>query len=347
MKKLNLITILLLTALLSSCEKEIEFTGKETTPLIVVNSIICSDSIIKAQISKSKFFLANDDAFDNITDADVSVFINGEFKEKMTNMQNGLYQTTFIPNIGDTVSYKISASGLKDVSSQAIVIPRPDIISMDTTIENFTVYPQIDYTTDNYGNLITTDTTAYSINLQLGVKIKIQDDGSVKNYYKLSPSVLTPINSNYLNVYSTLNGVLSNNQNDANNFLDVSGSYNTNGIFSDELFDGKEFTLSATIQVYVNVTVNQQDTTFLYVNLQNINQDYYNYLFTRDLTSNSDGFFSEPVQIYSNIIGGIGILGGYSNSNSKILKINLEELAKKFPNGITGTTTYNMKHTSK
>jgi hypothetical protein len=58
----------------------------------------------------------------------------------------------------------------------------------------------------------------------------------------------------------------------------------------------------------------------LVVELQSISESYYQYL--KSMTSNGGGddFFSEPVQVYSNITNGIGILGSYTQS-SKVVEL--------------------------
>ncbi|MDR2621646.1 MAG: DUF4249 domain-containing protein, partial [Dysgonamonadaceae bacterium] len=53
------------------------------------------------------------------------------------------------------------------------------------------------------------------------------------------------------------------------------------------------------------------------VTLQSLSPSYYMYLKTRDANSESN-FFTEPVQIYTDIKGGIGIFGNYSNSIYRI-----------------------------
>ncbi len=346
MKKINILTTLFLAITFTACEKEIEFTGKVSKPLMVVNSIISSDSVISAYITKSKFFLENDETFDNVNNADVSVYINGVFKEKMANTQDGLYQTSFIPNQGDTVEIKATASGLDDVNSKTIVSYQPDIISLDTTLKSMTITPNLTYSSVN-GGPFTVDTTGYSVNFDLNVKIKIKDNGSINNSYRLEPSLIYPNDSSkyfYSNsVYTTFDGILSENQNGVSDFLDISGSYNMYGIFTDEIFNGKEFTVSCTIHCSLYYSLSNLHENYLYINLQEINSDYYNYLYTRDMSINSEGPFSEPVQIYSNINGGIGILGSYSNSNNST-KINLEALVQTHVNLDKISTSYKMKH---
>ena len=55
---------------------------------------------------------------------------------------------------------------------------------------------------------------------------------------------------------------------------------------------------------------NKQEVT---INLQKISHSYYHYLQTR-AGINTRNFFAEPVQVYSNVDGGIGIMGSYTNS---------------------------------
>jgi hypothetical protein len=50
------------------------------------------------------------------------------------------------------------------------------------------------------------------------------------------------------------------------------------------------------------------------VELQSISREFYLYLHSREQNRTSGGFFSEPVPIFNNINGGIGIFAGYTNS---------------------------------
>jgi len=330
MKTIKTIIILLLQViLLASCEKDIEFSGKVTNPLIVVNSIISPDSAISAEISKSKFFLANDETFDSIKNADVSLYINGSFKEKMSNVAGGLYKSNYIPNSGDTVLMKVASSGMQSVNCQTIITSKPEIISVDTAITSLNYYPTINYKSDQYGNVISQDTTAANLNYQLKVKIKIHDNVKEKNYYRITSQVHQPANNSnsygYTNI--TFEGALSDSQNNSSDILGISSSSNMYNIFSDELFNGKDYFITCNITGYSSISLSGSEAPYLYINLQNINDDYYKYLYTKNLSYSSDGFFSEPVQIYNNVNNGIGILGAYNNGDNSI-KINLKDLLR-------------------
>jgi hypothetical protein len=338
------IALLMSIFFLVSCEKDIEFSGKITDPLIVINSIISPDSVISAYISKSKFFLADDTKFDSITDADVSVYINGKFKEKMTYISGGLYKSSFIPNVGDTVSLKTTVSGMQSVNCQTIITPKPEVISVDTTIKSLSYHSIVSYQLGNGGYTSSADTTGASLSYEIKMKIKIQDNAKQQNFYRLM--AVLPSNSNdnkytysYINI--TLEGVLSDNQNDPASLINISGSENLFNIFSDELFNGKEFSVVFTITGTNYVKFNNGQIPYLNINLQNLSSDYYKYLYTRGQSLSSDGFFSEPVQIFNNVIGGIGILGSYNNDNNSA-RINLLDLYKKAVSNGNIQQGYNM-----
>ena len=83
------------------------------------------------------------------------------------------------------------------------------------------------------------------------------------------------------------------------------------------MFKGKQYGLKFSILYNNNVFLpgiiknpNNQEIT---INLQKISHSYYLYLQTRaGIKTNT--FFAEPVQVYSNIDGGLGIMGSYTNS---------------------------------
>jgi len=53
----------------------------------------------------------------------------------------------------------------------------------------------------------------------------------------------------------------------------------------------------------------------LTIDLQQLSKSYYLYQKTKFASISSDPILSEPVQIFSNINGGIGILASYTSSN--------------------------------
>ena len=70
------LTILAVSFIAISCEKDVEFKEEITNPLVVVNSFITPDSIIAANVSLSRFFLSDTTAFRNINNAEVNLWVN-------------------------------------------------------------------------------------------------------------------------------------------------------------------------------------------------------------------------------------------------------------------------------
>jgi hypothetical protein len=120
--------------------------------------------------------------------------------------------------------------------------------------------------------------------------------------------------------YFSFDDIVSGNSNDNSVGPPTSLSSNAYNVFSDDLFDGKQYSLKFSINEYKDYYgEGQKDIKKeVYINLQTISKGYYLYLRTRDASDNSNDFFSEPIQIFNNVEGGIGILGSYTSSVKKI-----------------------------
>ncbi len=307
----------------NSCQKVIEFNGEITDPLVVVNSLLTPDSVVSAQVSLSRFFLSNDTLYQKIDSAQVLLFVNGTLKEGLNYHYNGVYVGKYKPLIGDSLNLQVIIPGKKTVKTGTSIKSAISIQSIDTSshatgkkmpiLSNKVISP----------TKILLDTLGYAFEYKLSCVLHLIDDGIETNYYRLSVVTKTSLGTkksyNYL---FNFDDVVSGN---TNNSIGPPTSLTNNkfNIFSNEMFFGKEYALkfsvlynkSILLPAY-NKYLNLQDVTF---NLQKINQSYYQYLKTRaNIKTNS--FFAEPVQVYSNVDGGIGIMGSYSNS---VLKINL------------------------
>jgi len=328
---------------LASCEKEIEFKGEITEPLIVVNCFITPDSVMTAHVSESRFFLVDNVTFRNVKNADVSVWVNGVFKEKMSFVENGIYKGTYAPVIGDSIKLVVKVPTMKDVSCEELISPQPEIISIDTTDLWTGQTYNIQYgsqTTNGGQTTYTNDTIATVTGHQIDYTLKFKDNGNEKNFYRLvvmtkehyftidttTSDTTTVIRDNY---YFSFTDVVSGNN--ANNDPLSMGDFSANNeynVFSDELFNGKTYSLTFT----TNEDVYNYKADYPYgrempgkkvvnIYLQNISKSYYLYLKSRPAALNGNGFFSEPVQIHNNITGGIGILGSYTPSNVKTIEL--------------------------
>lgn len=313
---------------LISCTKTIDFEGDTPEQLLVMNSVLILDSVVKVHLSKSKFFLSNSSGFQNVGNAQVFLTLNDGPKVLLKYLQNGVYESSVKLKVNDFAMITATAPNLKSVSASETVLPQLTILSIDTTQAK-----QAD--TDfgyNQGNLYSQyggdSIIGHYYTRELRVKIKFQDNPNVQNFYCLNAYKLSTYAANKFSIggqnidsYSIkYDDVVFGNNSQENSTVDFEGSSNNN-IFSDELINGKEYVLTFKTTVQINeyllgkepIGENKQNALDLVIDFQQLSKGCYLYYKTVK-ASNPGDFFAEPVQIYNNIKDGLGILGSYSHS---------------------------------
>jgi len=308
---------LIVAAFLSACEKEIKFSGDEVKTQLVLNGLLTPDSTVKINLTESRFFL-DDGLLKNIDNATVTLWKDGSKIENLSNIGEGNYVGTTIPEAGDNLRITASCEGFNPVDcSTGIVKPTP-IISADTV--NFK---------EEKGYYSDIDSSSYYLMTNFDLNITFKDPVVISNYYTINIYMkyyFSNGDSLVLLVDYDSDDLVFQKGNDLN-FL---GNDNTiiSTLFNDELFEGKEYKLKIKPKYPVGIYIgknpyypDEEGSELIHseisVELQSLSYEYYMYLKTREAKSNMSGFeesFSEPVQIYTNINGGIGILGSYSSS---------------------------------
>ena len=312
--KLKYITLISLILLFASCEKVIEFNGPVTEPLVVVNSFITPDSAVHAQVSLSRFFLSNKDTFDLVNNATISLLVNGAQKEVLAPTSNGWYSGLYHPAIGDTIKFMVQTPGKNDVTCSTTIIPKTNIISVDTTTElTGENSPIISVNKKTYQ----IDTIGNAIGRKIKFVLRFNDEPSVQNYYRIVVyTKATSIIGTLTDYTFSFDDIVSGN---VNNQIGPPTSLSTNkfNVFSDDLFNGKQYPLTFSIADNINHynpgLALPEPQRQVFINLQSISKSYYLYLQTR-ASIKTNTFFAEPVQVYNNVNGGIGILGSYTSS---------------------------------
>lgn len=327
--------IILFIVIFSSCETTIDFNGKDTDPLLVVNSIISPDSAIKVHVSESRFFLEDDSQFVNLNNATVKLQINNTEYESLKPIQNGYYLGTYMPKVGDKLKIIVSNPQFQEVSATTEVVAANPVLSVDTSTVILEKTALLSYSYDQS----TPDTIGYTINNEFKINVNFNDPANIQNFYKVNLKMkiwLSNGTTQTVKYYFNSDDAVFGNTSESGIFDNSSGNYYQ--VFSDDVFDGKSYSLKLSANYYsylyfnntppksgnfyepVTITKNE-----LIVELQSISKSYYLYLRTRDASNTFVDFFSEPIQIFSNIQGGIGILGSYNSASFKIevpLKMN-------------------------
>nr|WP_321358764.1 DUF4249 domain-containing protein [uncultured Draconibacterium sp.] len=323
---------------LISCEKEIVFKGDEIKPMLVVNGLVVAGDTITVRLAKSRSKLEDSYASYVITNAQVDLYVDDVFAETLTPVKEmvygsdvplalGKYKGTVIGEAGKNYRLEILADGFSPVRCETTVPNPVEILYWDTT------------TVNNLGNYGSSGRPEFSL--------EFDDNGQQHNYYQLQSELTqgnevvgympdgTMIHSDTVLIrpqqYQRVE-ILNAQLNDAINEADelITGTPdNRFAIFNDDSFNGEKIKLrfvpgynsySGGYSYYGNISDDSSANFRIRdIHLYSLSEEYYEYLNTANLHFWFDeDFFSEPVQVYSNIIGGIGIWGSANYSSFSV-----------------------------
>lgn len=323
---IQLAITLLLTVFIVSCETEIKFNGKETAPSMVINSILNPDSAIKVHITKSKFFLDLDGPFDPITNATVQLYANDKLIEALNSTGNGYYTGTYKPFPGDIIKIIARNNEFDNVHCSTEIPVTANITSVDTSATIIKTAPLVyNRSYDDVAYMIT-DTVGTVTEKKIKFTVNIADRANYKNFYRLKVKHRSYYdNGTYSehNTYFNSEDLVFGSTSETELFEEENTNYYHE--FNDNLFDGKTYGLTFSISTFQYnyfpgkepkddpwspTTIKQE----ILINIESISPAYYYYLNSRAKNNEYIEIFTEPVQIYNNIVNGIGILGAYNTS---------------------------------
>ena len=300
MKKITYLIIIIAT-LLSSCEKIIDISISDKSRKIVVNAILNPDSLVSVQLTQSKSVL-EDNSLIFLEDAEVKLFEADQYVGTLEYLGFAKYGLPdFYPQ--REISYRI------EVNHPVLTSVEPEI-TLPSSVPILDVGVAMSF--DDYGN----------DNYKL--IIKISDPPGVDNFYALSIAVTS-------RVFDWESGELTDStETDLLYFQEISdgdppvggGLVNQNLNYfidnmlfvSDNLFDGKDHEFSLVIE-YLMISPGV-DSVMMDIRLDHIDPSYYHYAVSKQKYYHAHGNpFSEPVQVYSNIENGFGLLSAYSRTS--------------------------------
>ena len=307
MKTKQLIFFLLIFFLFANCKKEIDLNLPKEEQKIVINGVLASDSTAIVSITNSINATLNyrTGSSDNIlkipriSDAQVSLYRNGVFIEKLNCNQKKFYvsKTKIVGN--QEYELKISVNG-KNFDTK-IKVPHK---------QYFTEIKNLDYDDVN---------SNYRINLQIA-------DKKGDDYYIIAQSTIIPqvfyndtgsVDSiSFEKKPITINSQISGDPY-LKHIVSFPPYFDYAIMFDDALFDGKIFDKTFYIgnNFFIDTSVVHIDSITFYFQLFTISKDLYNFFISYQKYTQADGNpFSEPVNIYSNIEKGTGILCGLSST---------------------------------
>ncbi len=301
-------TILFLAIITTSCKKIRDDLLPEVNTKMYCQSILNPDSVIRVYVGRTTEILNNKPSF--IDDATVLLYTNSIFSDTLTNAKNGTYLSNVRPSEGELYTIEVIQNGTLKGST---IIPH-SIELIEPKIDFPAGYDAVNQ--QYYGDLTFT----------------IDDDPNVQNFYEVV--IFTKSQSSFDKKYTYQY------RNDPNYILvpdkivQNEGDWDyfpTSLFFCDKLFNGKKQLLSFSIATGYGI---ENDLWFSdlekngYILLRCISSEYYLYrkYYTRHAYNSqvhSDGignmlFTGEPLDMYSNVTGGLGVVAAFSSTISKI-----------------------------
>lgn len=299
----------------------IEFDADEVSPMPVVRCIPEVGDSLTARITLSRFFL-DTRPFKVIEDATAQLSVNGTPTEVGT-YADGEYHFGYIPKAGDKMELKVATPGYDEVTA-ATTVPNPpciDTVFMTGTLseEEQTIDCKVHVVIDDPAN----ETNYYSLRLEFAyvqtIDTVINGNDTIVNYVDSSGGKL------YFSVDDPLLQTASTTAID----VVIGGTEVDAFVFSDEMFDGTRHDITLSTYRYLYSPYYANDAKQRLVSrqfkvravVQSLSEEIYRYRRSKQGSNPLDGIeiFSEPVQIFSNIEGGIGIFGAVNTVKKEVI----------------------------
>lgn len=310
------IAILFLVAFFVGCETIVE-VDVPNPPKLVINSTLAPDNFISVNLSESKYILdQNEYEYNYITAATIDVYEDGALLESLPySMDEGLppgYYTSATHKPIRGKSYKVVASKSGYMEAYAEVLLPLDMVNiLNVTVDTVEI--------NDFGY-----TTSY-----LRFNIVFKEDRAKDNYYSVSiDEEYYFYNYDYntdppVIVDSVLVSQLIYNIRSEDPIIEDYQNGRDHLVFNDRLINGDTYTLR--ILVENNEYYPGDDPYNNYgpkkykVLLSNTSESYFLYNTTVYLQSlTKDNPFAEPVQVYTNVTNGFGILEAYNTSTYNV-----------------------------
>ena len=296
----NFLYFFIFSMLFASCDIVIDLDIPEHERVLVVNSILTTDSMINASISHSVG--AFDASFISyVNNATVEVYedgiLLGEMDEQVSISydSSGELDSTYVYNFnqnpvaGKIYSYEIAHPDYEAVRAETTV---PDAVKLN--VNDVTLLSEEDYVKH------------YRVRFSF-------NDAPEDNFYRLrlrNPNTYDGsdyFESNDASMISSA-GVES----------DGATFYGDEALFDDEMFNGTEKEISIDFFDSKSLWLEEQDDGYekeYTLELTSVSESYYTYI--RSLRAHYDNqdqfiFAGEPVQVFTNIENGLGVLGSMS-----------------------------------
>ncbi|MBI9035167.1 MAG: DUF4249 domain-containing protein [Bacteroidales bacterium] len=280
------IMLLFIFGLIGGCSMDMDIELPEVEPRMAMYSIISPGNPIEARLTFTQPITQNM-GYENknwINDAVVRISEPGGASVVLENENSGSYLNSLIPQENRTYKFQAEHANYENISAETTIPYAVPVISIDTLTE--------------------TISDGVEVEKRLLTRVKFQDPSETKNYYMVSKYTSWDENSgeNLDYIWSYMEGY---------GILNVGGAI----VFSDEMFNGQVFTVKfAGNEYYYDAVGVEQLMGEGCIYFCSIDENFYKYMLSMHKKNSGDEFefFTEPVQIFSNVENGLGLFGSYS-----------------------------------
>jgi hypothetical protein len=333
MKLLQYLFLMLLVVFSQSCYKELDYEDLDFVPKIVLNGLIYQDSIIEVNVARTKSIIEHSEILPFLDNAEVKLFENDVYVEDLVYDSLGNYHSTITAKANTSYRLEATADELETATASFRLRELKDFTLSNIHYEiTDTTVTFNDITIDKIfaGGDVPAETDTNLIFIQLKFDIVFTDDAAEENYYSyenygnFNALIHTSI---YNPELGEIEAIILEEESSAHlsfqNFHDYD-KYYPNGrsshigyregyYISDELFNGNEVDFSLRTSYYTGKVDPVEIILFSYP----YEYVYFHITGTRYMNAR-DNPFSQPINIYSNVENGIGIVCGVSKSRQTI-----------------------------
>ena len=312
----------LLALSLISCETTIDYKGPETEPKTVIYALLHPDSLVSVSVAESRSVFKVPWQPRQITDAVVRLYRDGELLETLTyrepepqpdysppNPYSKYVSQTVKPEYGHVYRIEAEVPGLIKAYGEAR-LPSPVTAEVTDTSSKDAGYSYREMT----------------------VRLKFRDPAGEENYYRVSaealqgtyfgdrqapydPMVPVTVQESDISYGALSDPLIAPQQED--DFLDMYMP-NMYYLFTDDLIPGKEYSIKLTYNGFYPRT-DYYEFLHAWFRLNTITRDLYLYLQSYAAhTQAQDNFLAEPVPVYTNVTGGLGVVGAMSTVSDSV-----------------------------
>ena len=299
MKKiLRTLKWLLLLTVWWSCETVVDFDVPRTPPKLVLNGIFEEGRPMQVHLSASRHILDKEPP-PAVEGAQVQVYAHDTLLVTLADSLEGKYMAyDLLAQRGVTYTVTAVKEGYESISA-TVTVPADTARVVDMQMDTVEVN-EFGFTTRYPRLQIKVEDPAGQEDFYM---IAVYKEGYYYEYdYTVEPPVLIDSTEYYeqMDIYTRDPGV--------EEYMD----YGQELIFKDDLFDGRQYTFNILLTNYINDYQDFPEGNFTYrTAVAKISRGYYLYKASYEYQVwNTGNPFAQPVQVYTNVNNGYGILGG-------------------------------------